>query len=224
MGLHSGSVSFVRYRVLGLKKSFKLVDLNAHLAPYQAKRLRLQGTHKEESYGWVRPLGIAESDEEENNPEWDMADCRFEDGFLLRFRLDRRKVPPALLQILVKERVRKKNASRQKPLSHRERKQLLEDTKLELLAGCLPSISFEDSYWQPESGQLFLFSSGKKAQQIFEELFYKTFCEHLGLTLIKQDPPLIGLADNEWSDIDRLSDFVQNVSTSVPATLAENRH
>src|SRR5690606_23815806 len=116
------------------------------------------------------------------------------------------------LQELFKERVAKRNARRSKPLTPQERKQILSETKQELLAAALPDISYSESFWRLDSGVLLLFTTGKKLCEIFEELFYKTFCEPLGLCLVKIDPPLMGLKPEEWLSQDAAKPIVEKLA------------
>ena len=85
-----------------------------------------------------------------------------------------------------------------KPLSRKYRKELLEEARQELFLQCLPNVSFTDVYWHEVRQEVFLFSTSKGIQVIFEELFKKTFCDHLNISLIKIAPPLLGISQEEW--------------------------
>ncbi|MEZ4743380.1 MAG: hypothetical protein R3B45_13200 [Bdellovibrionota bacterium] len=63
----------------------------------------------------------------------------------------------------------------------------------------LPVVSYIDAYWEMLSGRLLLFSSGKRIRELFEGLFRKTFTDPLEATLVRVDPPLLGLSAAEWA-------------------------
>lgn len=217
MGLVHGNVSVSRYKVLGQKKSFKLKELSEYFAPYQAKKVQLQGAHHSEKVLWAKPSLTKNLEYVDPNEHWDLSDCQLEDGFVLRMQIDKRKVPAQLLQLTIKERLHRKNERRAKPLSNAERKQLIADTKKELLALALPELSFVDAFWRPEGSDLLIFATTKNVLRHFEGLFNKTFCEHLDLNLVRMDPPLLNLAPEEWLDEDLAGKKLAKLSLTVPS-------
>ena len=222
MTIFSGSFSVCRYQLVGRKSLLKLAELNQKLKTYQARPLQLKGS-KELNFGWERP-SVIDTDADSESSHWDMSECRFEDGFMLRIRIEKRKVPSALLQIVLKRKVEELVEQNEgKPLSRKRRKDLMEEARLELYDQCLPNVSFADAYWDEERDEVMLFSTSKSIQVIFEELFKKTFCEHLNLSIVKVLPPLLGMDSKEWSQkskdstIDRLSNTLPSelISASV---------
>ncbi len=223
MGLHTGKASLCRYRVLGLKKKTSLAEIGDNLEPFKAKKIRLSGGLSPESCGWVRPVGL---DQEilSDSDHWDLTDCRFGEGLIMRCRIENKKVPARLLQSVVRERVVKKNARRNKPMSAKERRQVLQETKTELLESALPNISYADLYWNLASGELLFFANTKKPRELFEQLFYKTFCENLGLCLVKLDPPLQALTKEDWDHKDLSSPVLSTLLETVPSPFYEQVH
>src|SRR5438105_2967969 len=136
MTIQQGSLSLSRYKVLGFRKSLKLADMNKHFLPLRAKPLRLQGVHKPVLVGWVPPVGLGI---DVSQTEWDLSDCRLDEGFLLRLRLERRQVPGPLLQLLVRQELEQVAARRSKPIKRPERQQIVNDLKTELMSKTLPS-------------------------------------------------------------------------------------
>ncbi len=221
MGLASGSVSLTRYKVLGLKKSITIAELNECLLPQQAKGLRLTGVLREQSFGWVRPMG-GEPLPLSETESWDMSDCRAGDGFLMRVRLEKRAVPGRLLQLVLRERLMKKEAKREKPLSRAERREILDETKRELLERALPALNYFDVYWRDAASSLYVFSQSKRALQVFEELFHKTFGEPLNLTTLRLQPPLTAVQDNMWRAPSAEDPYLKRLALTIPTSFAEH--
>ena len=221
MTIFSGSYSATRYHLIGRKSLLKLEELNQKLKTYQSRPLQLKGS-KELNFGWDRPSTF-DAETSGENDHWDMSDCRFDDGFMMKIRIEKRKVPSALLQIVLKRKVDELISQNEgKSISRKRRKDLLEEARLELYDQCLPNVSFVELYWNEERDEVFLFSTSKSIQLIFEELFKKTFCEHLNLSIVKVLPPLLGMKPEEWSKKQK-SSTLDKVSNTLPSDLISAR-
>jgi len=223
LGIQQGSITLCRYRLLGdHRRRLGLSRLNELIEPYKAKPLALTGLHKEEMVGWVRPVGL-ESATLDLPPDapWDMSDCRVDDGFVLRLRIERRKVPAALLQILYKQEFYQETLRTGKTPGPTERRELRDLMQAELMGRALPTLSHVDVYWRDEAGELMLFNTGKKVRSLFEALFTNSFSSHLGLTLVAIEPPLIGLTREQWEDSQVASETLGRLSLATPAAFAE---
>ena len=217
MTIFSGSFSVSRYHLIGRNSLLKLSELNKKLKTYQVRPLQLKSS-KELTFGWERP-SVIDPEADSESSHWDMSDCRFDDGFLMRIRIEKRKVPSALLQIVLKRKVEEYTGQNDgKPASRKKRKDLLEESRLELYDQCLPSVSFADVYWHEERDEVFLFSTSKSIQVIFEELFKKSFCEHLNFSLIKVTPPLLGMSAGELGS-ESQSTTLDRVGSTLPSEL-----
>jgi len=223
MGLHSGKASMCRYRVLGLKKKTTLTELGANLEPYKAKKIRLSGSLKTEQCGWVRPVGL-DHEVLSDSDHWDLSDCRFGEGLVMRCRIESKKVPSSLLQAIVRERIVKQNSKRDKQMSAKEKRHILQETKTELLESALPALSYVELYWNLSSEELILFATTKKSCELFEQIFYKTFCENSGLCLVKLTPPLHALTEEDWNSKELNSPALANLLEAVPSPFYEQVH
>ncbi len=218
MGMNSGTISLVRYRVLGLKK-LSIAKLNNNLPQFQAKKIRLRGVTAPELIGWVLPF----NDLDESlgpNDAWDMSHCRTDAGFALKMRMERRIVPQELLKLLYLSRVDAAERKKAKSLSRQEKKAMREALAEELLEQALPSISYVDAMWDDDRGQLLLFTASKKARELFEQLFRKTFMVPLGGTLVRVAPPLMGLSNKDWLDPARLDSALDRLAATVPTSFS----
>jgi len=223
LGIHSGSVAITRYRVLGLKKKISLDEVGANISSFQARSLRLNGVKRELVAGWVRPAAAIEDAISESD-HWELSDCHVEGQIVLRLRVERRVVPGQLMQLVLRERLVKKEKQRSKPISRIEKKEISEQLKEELIDKALPHISYVDACWDWQTSELLLFSTSTRYRSLFEELFRKSFCQHLELNLVKVDPPLLGLSEKQWqgSKSDGSDQTLTQLALTTPTTFAEH--
>src|SRR4030095_10680683 len=97
-----------------------------------------------------------------------LSDCQVDDGFVLRLRVERRKVPAQLLQLVYRQRFFEHQDKAGKTPGPTERRELRDKVKAELMARALPALSHVDAYWRDRQGELTLFTTGKKARTLFE--------------------------------------------------------
>lgn len=219
MSLQQGSFSITRYRVVGRKQRLSLAELNQNFHGFQAPPITLQKAARELSYGWVLPDNPELEDAGVRAGSWDLSDCLFEDGILLRFRLDKKSVSAQLQQALVKQRwqqVQAEKAEGDPEPSRVQRKQVLDEVKEELLQLSLPSISFVEAYWKDQEDLVYLFSQSKMARECFEELFRKSFGEALNLSLFRVLPPMMGLAPEAWQALPAQAPLLSKLLHTLP--------
>jgi DNA recombination-dependent growth factor C len=226
LGLQQGSVSLARYRLLGAGGRHTVAKLNGLLEPHKAAPLKLGGVHKEELVGWVRPAGL---DGVELPPEapWDLSHCAADDGFVLRLRIERRKVPAQLLQLLYKQRFHEAAEKTGKAPGPKDRRDLRESLRRELTGRALPALTHVDAYWRDRAGELTVFTTGKRARDLFTKIFAATFAAPLGESLVGVDPPLLGLraADwDAWEDSAVASAALGRLSSATPVAFAEQHY
>jgi DNA recombination-dependent growth factor C len=183
--------------VIGRRKPLSLKELNQEFNRFRLKPFRLRPSRRELEYGWDIPASLSEA---ETTPEhWDLSDCRLDEGFWLRVRLEKRKVPTQLVNLVAKEKVDQAQQEREgKPVGRKLRKAILDETREELLEQTLPTISFFEGLWKDEADVVYLFTTSKSNCAVFEELFRESFGKHLDLRLVKMTPPLLGLSPQEW--------------------------
>ena len=187
---------------MGARKNYSIEEVGRKLKGFQAKPLKMQGVHRELIFGWVRP---ASTDPEEevllDDMHWDISDCMSEVGYLLRFRIERRKVPAQLYQMLLQQQIAKETAAQEgKPLGRADKKQIMDSLKEELIGSCLPSIKHCDALWRERKGDILLFTTGKGDLKIFEDLFRETFAKPLGFTFIPELPPILGMSEHDLEE------------------------
>jgi len=223
MGIQSGSVTLSRYRVLGSAKGLGLKSLNERLAPYIAGDVDLKGLAGETVLGWVRPVGIDRLDLAPS-AHWDMADARLENGFLLRMRIEKRKVPSSLLQLVLRQKLAEAQEKSDKPLGRKDKAALKDKTQRDLMARSLPTIGHVDAYWKVDQGDLILFAASKTVRTQFEQLFQSTFGVPFDLSLLAVEPPTLGLGRNTLNDSDVAEDVLSRLSLAVPVAFADHAY
>lgn len=222
MGIQQGTFSVTRYRVIGRKKNFSFADLNQEFGRFRLKPFRLRPSRRELHYGWDYPSLVTGS--QAPYEQWDLSDCRGEDGIWLRVRLEKRKVSPQLLQLVAQSRIATEQKKRQgKVLSKKQQKEIIDEVRDELLNQCLPSLSFFDAYWQDQADQIYLFTTSKHSCAIFEELFHESFGKALEISLVKLTPPLLGLTKEEWHGSSSAK-RINLLEKALPESLLSSEH
>lgn len=217
-----------RYRLLPgpeTPRSLSLARLNDLMAPHLAGEVRLKGVQKEELFGWVKPIALEKVAGapalDDPTAHWDLSDCQVDDGLLLRLRLERRKVPAALLQLIYKRRLYELVAKGGKQPSPQARRDLRDEIQRDLLGQALPTLAHVDAYWRTRHEDILLFATGKKVRERFEALFNASFAEPLGYRLVSLDPPLQALSRDQWLDSDVASATLGRLSSTTPVAFAQ---
>lgn len=178
MGLLTGAISFIRYKVEG--------ELPANFWDFAGERISnftfrdIDDNYEERSMGWVAIDNMFDSSFEYNS-------YAAGDYLILTLRVDERKVAPKVLKkfcLKEEERLRKE---RQVPrLNRNQRLEIRENMRLKLVKKAVPVPATYDLCWNLAQSTLFFFATGEKAQVELEELFKETF----GLALVRQIPYL----------------------------------
>jgi hypothetical protein len=219
MSLQQGSFSLLRYRVLGRRKNLTVAELNQDFFGFQAAPLNLTKSAYELRCGWELPLNPELEDSPNQRREaWDISDCLFEEGILLRMRIERKTIPSQFLQGIVLQRWRNRDPAQADEDNTRTlKKQIHDEVREELLQQALPSVSYVDAYWKDQDDIVYLFSQSKMAQNCFEELFRKSFGDTHNLSLFRILPPLLGLPSSEWNNPERDSPHWERLTMTLPA-------
>ncbi len=225
MSLQQGSFSLTRYRVIGRQENLSVANLNRDFHGYQAAPLSLSRSSYELRCGWELPLNPElEESPQSRGQSWDISDCLYEEGILLRFRIERKTVPSQLLTALVQQRWlqedRDRSEARDEP-ARVQKKQLHDEMRDELLQMALPSISYVDAYWKDQDDVVYLFSQSKMARECFEELFRNSFGLAHNLNLFRIMPPLLGLPAEAWARPERDTQTYERLVMTLPNRIQE---
>ena len=202
MGIVNGSMSISRYRILG-DSSFPIKALNQNLQNFVGGDLLENGLKKEVIARWVIPSGTLASTEDRQGDYWDLSDCEIDGDYLLRLRIEKRKVPGELLNLMAKKEIARLSEEKGTRLPRPVQKEIKDQLKTELIGQSLPQVSYIDVVWKWEEREVWLLSTAKNTMAQFEDLFQKTFLNKMGSSMIKIAAPLLGFADSEWSGQDQ---------------------
>lgn len=178
MGFISRSVSMMRYRVKGeIEGAFwEAVDDGVRKYAFRS----VDGPGDEVGIGWT-------SIEDFTDTEFRGASYVRGNYVALGLRVDTVRVPPRILEMHVKQEMKKRLAEtgRQR-LSSSQRRELKEYVKESLKKSTLPSIQVFDLVWDTSQGLAYFASLSIKARERVEDLFKRSF----GLTFIPLVPYL----------------------------------
>ena len=216
MGLATGTVSVTRYKMLGDAKNPSIQQLNDLLDGHRAAPFKLTGVAKTEYYGWVKPLVSLSHDTDSEDSYWDMSDGRYEDGFFLRLRVEKRRVPSTVLQLVYKQKLAAEQEGSDKALTKTQKKTLRDKVTRDLLGKCLPQIGYIDGFWRDTTGELLVFTTGKGALKTFTRAFHDTFADELDLHPVPLTPPVLGLLSDDWPESDKLAAHLDKLALTLP--------
>jgi len=177
LGARSGSLTFTRFFTQGALPK----DLRRRFL--EAARLRVFQPLKPEdealeATGWCvmeRPFDL----------ELDSAKIFHDSYVLLGFRVDRYRIPGALLKSqITDEEQRQLTRSKKTKLSRNEKLEIRERVVMRLRKKVIPTSKALDVSWHLDSGTLLFFGHSKRTLGDFSALFEKTF----GLALVEDSP------------------------------------
>jgi len=167
MSLLKGAVSFVEFEVAG--------DLPESPLGFIGDRIRAMGfrdiddTFDEYSIGWVSILNMFDHGSSNYHPI-------VGDYAVASMRIDQRSIPGAVLRKFVEKEEQRIKAEKQIPkISRVQRVEIKERIRTELVRKAKPAPLVVDMAWNLSTGHVFLFSTNKSAQAVFEDLFKETF-------------------------------------------------
>lgn len=223
VGIYQGSLAFTRYRVLGDPGKTTIASLSKLIQPFIAPPLRIDGPVKPENIGWVRPLTASDEDVVSEDSHWDLSDCHVNDGFLLRLRYEKRKIPASLVQTFYKSHMREHLQKNGKNMPKSDRQEYKQKLMTDLLKRALPVIQFTDGYWRETAGELLVFSTSNSVRLRFEQLFHQSFGAKLDLSLIRLDGPLTFL-EHQDADEKTLAKRLSRLAKIEPAVFSPHRN
>ncbi len=157
----SGSVT--RYTVMGSVPPITNEAFTEALSTRRFRSIELAAS-EEVSFGWVTP-------EDPSGNTFDVEDLDFEAAVWLRFRVDKKKLPAAWLQI--HRAIAQKAAGR--PLSVKEKREVKEELEERLLPNVLPTVQLIDAAWFAQQKLALLMSTSTNVREVFDKLFRETF-------------------------------------------------
>lgn len=209
MGLFTGGLSYARYFVEGDVADHPREAYLSRIQHYAIRELELDD-EEEEAFGWC-------SVESPLDTEFAIEKVFFNEYILIGLRFDRWKVPASLLNAhaIRAERYYKEEHSKE-VLSRTEKKAIKENVGRDLKAKSLPSIACYDVCWNPTRREVRFWSLSNKQNEIFLELFEKTF----DVSLVPVTPYTLaeraGFDENQLEVFEELEAEIFTPLTSIP--------
>lgn len=167
MGLISSTHSLSRYYVEGSFDGSTMEAVREGLI--QNAIPKIESEYDEISAGWT-PI------ESPYNPDFEKFSFIFGTYFLFSLRIDKKSIPAKLVQKHMAMEIEKKKEESGREFISKNEKSEIKEMIMDVLMHKIPSIpSIYDVLWNYEEQQLFLFSTQKAANELFETLFLKSF-------------------------------------------------
>jgi recombination associated protein RdgC len=196
MGFFSSNVSITRYQVVGQLTEPLMDNLTQKLT--QNAIVDIDDEDLDQSSGWT-------SFEDPFTPDFSGSGFVIGSYFIFSFRMDKKIVPPKILNKYYKIEISKRLKEGEKEfISRNEKKQIKEDV-LRLLMSRIPATpNSYDILWNYEKSTLWLFSTQKTANEAFEIFFTKSF----KLNLIRHFPYTAAIKCLDAADMDMFNKLV----------------
>lgn len=167
MGLISSTHSLSRYHVEGEFDGSTMEGVREGLI--QNAIPKIESEYDEIIAGWT-PI------ESPYDPDFEAFSFLFGTYFLFSLRIDKKSIPAKLVQKHMAIEIQKKKEESGRDMISKNEKSEIKEMVLDILMHKMPSIpSLYDVLWDYENKQIFLFSTQKAANELFETLFLKSF-------------------------------------------------
>lgn len=174
MGFLSNSCSFTRFRITEMVPQELWMTIPAKLKQFAFQDI--DELAEERAWGWT-------SFEDMLDTEWKKAPPEKGAYIAFAFRLDTRRIPPAVLKKHVLIALREEEARLQdqgkKFIARERRLELRDQVKLRLLGRFLPIPALFDVVWAIDTNRIYLASTQAKLIELFMNHFTLTFDLHL---------------------------------------------
>jgi recombination associated protein RdgC len=188
MGLISSTHSMSRYHIEGQFETAVMDEVRKGLIENAIPKQ--ENMYEELSAGWT-PY------ESPYNPDFEKFSFIFGTYFLFSLRIDKKSIPMKLVQKEMALAMEKKKEESGRDFLSKNEKSELKETILDVLMHKIPSIpNLYDVLWSYEDKNLFLFTTQKAANELFETIFLNSF----GLKPIRLFPYTITETKSKFSE------------------------
>jgi recombination associated protein RdgC len=167
MGLISSTHSMSRYHIEGQFEAGVMDEVRKGLIDNAIPKI--ENEYEELSAGWT-PY------ESPYNPDFEKFSFIFGTYFLFSLRIDKKSIPGKLVQKQMAMAIEKKKEETGRDFLSKNEKSEIKENILDVLMHKIPFIpNIYDVLWSYEDKNLFLFSTQKAANELFETLFLNSF-------------------------------------------------
>ncbi len=167
MGLISSTHAVSRYHIEGKFEGSAAEEVRNNLIAYSIPKL--ESEFDALSAGWT-PF------ESPYNPDFDKFSIQFGTFFLFSLRIDKKSIPVRLVQKYMALEIEKKMEKSGREFISKNEKTEIKEMVMDLLMHKIPAVpSIYEILWNYEEQNLYLFTTQKAANELFETLFFKSF-------------------------------------------------
>ncbi len=167
MGLISSTHSISRYHIEGKFETAVMDEVRNGLVKNAIPVI--ESEYEEISAGWT-PV------ESPYHPDFEKFSFIFGTYFLFSLRIDKKSIPAKLIQKHMALEIEKKKEETGRDFISKNEKTEIKEKIIDVLMFKIPSIpTLYDVLWSYEENMLFLFTTQKAANELFETLFLKSF-------------------------------------------------
>jgi DNA recombination-dependent growth factor C len=167
MGLISSTHSISRYHIEGKIEGSAAEEVRNNLITYSIPKL--ESEFDAISAGWT-PF------ESPYNPDFEKFSIQFGTYFLFSLRIDKKSIPMRLIQKYMTIEIEKKMEKTGRQFISKNEKTEIKEMVIDLLMHKIPAVpSIYEILWNYEEQNLYLFTTQKAANELFETLFFKSF-------------------------------------------------
>jgi DNA recombination-dependent growth factor C len=167
MGFLSATQSLSRYHIADRFETEPMEQVRNGLIRHAIPTM--ENEYEEISAGWV-PF------ESPYLPDFEQFTFVFGTIFLFSLRIDKKSIPAKLVQKQMAIEMEKKKAETGRDFISKNEKSDIKETVMDVLMHKMPFIpNVYDVLWEYETGDLFLLTTQKAANEFFETLFFKSF-------------------------------------------------
>ncbi|MEX1313973.1 MAG: recombination-associated protein RdgC [Desulfotignum sp.] len=167
MGFLSATVSMSRYRITDSFDTEPMEQVRDGLIRHAIPTL--ENEYEEISAGWT-PF------ESPYLPDFEKFPFVFGTYFLFSLRIDKKSIPAKLVHKQMAIEIEKKKLASGRDFVSKNEKSEIKETVMDVLMHKMPAIpNVYDVLWDYDTGNLFLFTTQKAANEFFETIFFKSF-------------------------------------------------
>lgn len=188
MGLISSTHAVSRYHIDGKIEGSVTQEILDGLIKYSIPKI--ENEYDEISAGWT-PV------ESPYNPDFEKYSYQFGTYYLFSLRVDKKSIPAKVIQKHMAIEIEKKKEKSGRDVISKNEKTEIKEHVIDILMHKIPSVpSIYDVLWNYEDNIVYLYTTQKAANELFETLFLKSF----GLKAIRLFPYTIIQTRSDFSD------------------------
>lgn len=167
MALISSTHSISRYHIDGKIEGSIIEEIQNGLIKNSIPKI--ENEYDEIAAGWV-PI------ESPYNPDFNKFSFQFGTYFVFSLRIDKKSIPQKLIQKYMTIEIEKKKENSARDFISKNEKTEIKEHVIDILMHKVPAVpNIYDVLWDYEANNLYLYTTQKAANELFETIFLKSF-------------------------------------------------